>query len=155
MKKNLSDSKVEIDDIFNAEPDVNQKAWGLVSDFYHIILTHMKNKGIKPAHLAKSLNKSRSYISQLFNKNPNVSIKKMVEIADAVGIDLKLYSDQVDDLNPTKESYYFVYENDNLENQRYEKFFVLKNKSQITVNYNCAFSFDIDAKSDYLGINSN
>jgi transcriptional regulator with XRE-family HTH domain len=50
----------------------------------------MEKEGISRADLAKRLGKSRSAISQMFNKNPNLTIKKMVEIADSIGLDLTI-----------------------------------------------------------------
>ncbi|MGD9900291.1 MAG: helix-turn-helix domain-containing protein [Calditrichaceae bacterium] len=90
MKKNFKDLSKEIDDFFQAEPNSNQKAWGIINDFYHLILTHMEENSITKADLARKLNKSRSAISQMFNKTPNISVIKMVEIADAVGIDFNI-----------------------------------------------------------------
>jgi transcriptional regulator with XRE-family HTH domain len=90
MKKNFKDISKEIDDFFQAEPSSNQKAWGIINDFYHQILTHMEENDITKADLARKLNKSRSAISQMFNKTPNISVIKMVEIADAVGLDFNI-----------------------------------------------------------------
>ena len=50
----------------------------------------MEENNIKHTQLAEKLGKSRSYISQLFSKTPNISIKKMVEIADAIGLTLEI-----------------------------------------------------------------
>jgi len=87
MKKNLKSSLQEIEKIFSEEPSVNQKAWGIINDFYHLILSRMEEEGINKADLAKRLGRSRSAISQMFSKNPNLTIKKMVEIADSIGLD--------------------------------------------------------------------
>jgi len=48
-----------------------------------------KNK-ITKADLARKLGKSRAAISPMINKTPNITVIKMVEIADAVGIDLSV-----------------------------------------------------------------
>lgn len=90
MKKNLKNLSNEIDDIFLADPTPNQKAWGLIHDFYHTVLICMEENGISKAELAKRMNISRSAISQTFNETPNISIKKMVEIADALEYDLNI-----------------------------------------------------------------
>ena len=87
MKKNLSDS---LNSFFSTEPDAEEKAWEIIHDFYHEILTFMEKNGIKKSELAKRLGKSRSAITQMFNKTPNITIKKLVEIADAVGIEFEL-----------------------------------------------------------------
>ncbi|HCK98489.1 MAG TPA: hypothetical protein DHW42_00065 [Candidatus Marinimicrobia bacterium] len=103
MKKNSKDLLNQIDEIFSSEPDSSQKAWSLVHDFYQSVLTYMTDNGIKRAALAKKMGKSRAAISQMFNKNPNISVLKMVEIADAVGIDLVITTrEQIQKMNQTK-----------------------------------------------------
>jgi len=89
-KKNLKNLSKEIDDIFLQDPTLGQKAWDLIHDFYHIILTYMEENNISKAELAKRMSISRSAISQTFNETPNITIKKMVEIADAIGHDLRV-----------------------------------------------------------------
>lgn len=102
MKKNLEDLSVQIDDYFSQSPSVNQKAWGVINQFYHIVLTYMDENNITQADLARKLGKSRSAISQMFSKTPNISVKKMVEIADAVGIGIEINSAEVSVNNSTK-----------------------------------------------------
>ncbi len=95
MKKNSKSSLKEIEKIFSEEPSVNQKAWGIINDFYHFILSRMEEEGINKADLAKRLGRSRSAISQMFSKNPNLTIKKMVEIADSIGLDLVIIPNEL------------------------------------------------------------
>lgn len=95
MKKNSKLSLQELDKIFSEKPSVNQKAWGIINDFYHLMLTRMEKEGISKADLAKRLNRTRSAISQMFNKNPNITIKKMVEIADSIGLDLVIIPNEL------------------------------------------------------------
>ena len=90
MKVNLKKEYKEFEDLFGSPPDIHQKAWDLIHDFYHIVLTYMKEKKISKADLARRLGKSRASISQMFNKTPNLSVKRMTEIADAIGIELKI-----------------------------------------------------------------
>ncbi len=96
MNKPSKNLLKEVDDFFSREPTTNQKAWGLIHDFYHLVLTYMENKKISKSDLAQRLGKSRSAITQMFNKTPNISIKKMVEIADAVGIEISIRSEQLE-----------------------------------------------------------
>jgi transcriptional regulator with XRE-family HTH domain len=96
MKKNSKNIYQEVEEFFKESPTANQKAWGLINHFYHLILTYMEMNNIKQADLAKKLGKSRSAISQLFKQTPNISIKKMVEIADAIGINLNIESPEVE-----------------------------------------------------------
>ena len=82
----------DVEDFFASPPSANEKAWGIIHDFYHMILTHMEEQGISKSDLAKRLGKSRSAITQMFNKTPNITLKKMVEIADAIGVDIRISS---------------------------------------------------------------
>ena len=80
MKKNLRNSVKDVQKLFISPPDAEEKAWGLIYDFYHLILTYMDSENITRAELAKRLNISRAAVSHMFNKTPNVTIKKMVGI---------------------------------------------------------------------------
>lgn len=90
MKKNSKDLYKDIDDFFAADLTPNQKAWSMIHNFYHIILTEMKNKGIKRADIAAKLGVSPAAVSKLLNKTPNLTIRKMVELADSVGLNLEI-----------------------------------------------------------------
>ena len=87
MSKSSSSS---IDSFFNTTPSSNQKAWKLINQFYHLVLTKMEEDSITRADLARKLGKSRASVSQMFNKSPNLTIKKMIEISDAVNLDINL-----------------------------------------------------------------
>lgn len=87
MKTNL---KSNINDFFARKPSKEQKSWSVINQFYHMILTKMENDNISRSDLARKLNKSRSSVSQMFNKTPNLTIKKMIEIADSVDININL-----------------------------------------------------------------
>jgi transcriptional regulator with XRE-family HTH domain len=95
MKKNSENIYPEVEEFFKESPTANQKAWGLINHFYHLILTYMEMNDIKQADLAKKLGKSRSAVSQIFKHTPNITIKKMVEIADAVGINIVIESPEI------------------------------------------------------------
>lgn len=106
MKENSKDLYQEIKKIFNSEPTSNQKAWGLIHDFYHIILTEMEEKNISRSELAVKTGKSKAMISKLLNNSPNISLRKMVELADSVGIDLKITTSQIE---KRKEQFFIKY----------------------------------------------
>jgi transcriptional regulator with XRE-family HTH domain len=95
MQQHSNDLFKEIDDFFGSPPTVNQKAWGVINEFYHLILTYMEEHNISRADLARRLGKSRSAITQMFNKTPNMTIKRMVEIAEAIGIEIHIASSQI------------------------------------------------------------
>ncbi len=90
MKKHSSNTYKEIEDFFLEAPDAEEKAWGMIHDFYHLVLTEMENKKIKRADIARKLDISAAAVSKLLNKTPNLTIIKMVELADSVGLDLEL-----------------------------------------------------------------
>ncbi|GAK59379.1 hypothetical protein U27_06363 [Candidatus Vecturithrix granuli] len=99
MQSHLNDMYRDVEDFFAAPPTVNQKAWGMINEFYHLVLTYMEREEISKADLARRLGKSRAAITQMFHKTPNITIKKMVEIADAIGLDLHISASQVQE-NP-------------------------------------------------------
>ena len=90
MIKKLEMEKIIAQEKFARKPTVGQKAWGLIHKFYSVILDNMERESINKSELAKRLGISRSAVTQMFNKTPNVSVRKMVEIADAVGVELDL-----------------------------------------------------------------
>jgi len=90
MNKNLKES---INSVFGGKPSANQKAWGIINQFYHMVIIKMEEDNITRAELARNLGKSRAAISQMFNKTPNISIKKMIEIAEAVNLEINLTND--------------------------------------------------------------
>jgi len=55
----------------------------------------MEKQKITKAELAKKLGRSRSAISQMFNKTPNITVRKMVEIADSIGLDIDVIPSSV------------------------------------------------------------
>ena len=87
MSENLRNS---INSLFGEEPDAEEKAWDMIHEFYHLVLTKMERDGMNRADLAKKLGKSRASVSQMFNKTPNLSIMKLMEIADAVDLNISL-----------------------------------------------------------------
>jgi transcriptional regulator with XRE-family HTH domain len=92
MQKNSKNIYEEIEKYFLADPTPGQKAWDMIHDFYHLILTEMDKKGIRQVDLAKKLNVTPAAVSKLLNKTPNISLRKMVELADSVGLDLVITS---------------------------------------------------------------
>jgi transcriptional regulator with XRE-family HTH domain len=105
MKENSKNLYEEINDFFLSPPTSNEKAWDIINDFYHMILTFMNERGISRADLAKRLGKSRASISHMFNKTPNLTVMKMVEISDAIGVDLKIIPQKIQiEKRPVEES---------------------------------------------------
>ncbi len=90
MKKPLKDIEKKVNDLLHAELSTEDKAWDIIFEFYHHVLTRMREQGMTQTDLARKLGKSRSAISQLLNQTPNISIKRMVKIAEAVGFEFSL-----------------------------------------------------------------
>ncbi len=88
----LKNDTQQINDLFSSKRTASQKSWGVIHDFYHIILNVMEEKKIKRTDLAKRLDVSRAAVTQLLNESPNITVRRMVEIADAVGVELKISS---------------------------------------------------------------
>ena len=90
MNNNSKDKYKDIENFFAADLTSNQKAWSIIHHFYNLILSEMEKKGIRQVDLAKKLNISPAAVSKLLNKTPNISLKKMVELADSVGLNIEL-----------------------------------------------------------------
>mgnify|MGYP001398819078 CR=1 FL=1 len=90
MKKNSKDQYKDIDDFFAADFTSNQKAWSMIHNYYNLILSEMKKKEIKRTDIAAKLKVTPAAVSKLLNKTPNISLRKMVELADSVGLDFEL-----------------------------------------------------------------
>jgi DNA-binding phage protein len=90
MKKPLKDIEKKVNNLLRAELTAEDKAWDIIIEFYHHVISRMEEQNITQADLARKLGKSRSAISQLLNKTPNISVIRMVEIADAVGLEFSL-----------------------------------------------------------------
>ena len=82
--------EVEIEDFFTQPLPIGQKAWGIVNSFYHIVLTYMEENNITQADLSQKLGKSKSTISRMFKGTPDMSIRKMIKIADEIGVNIKI-----------------------------------------------------------------
>jgi predicted nucleotidyltransferase len=94
MTKNSDQIHQEVKKLFNSDPTTNQKAWRLIHEFYNMILTRMEENNITRVEIAKKLGKSKAAVSKMLNNTPNITIKKMVELAEVVGLDLKLVSEK-------------------------------------------------------------
>jgi transcriptional regulator with XRE-family HTH domain len=108
MKPPSENIFTEVEEFFASPPTVEEKAWGLIHDFYHILLTYMEQQQITKAELAKRLGTSRSAITQMFNKTPNLTLKKMVEIAEAIGVNICLSSPQLQERQEDKSPSLYV-----------------------------------------------
>jgi transcriptional regulator with XRE-family HTH domain len=51
----------------------------------------MELMGMSGADLARTLDKSAAYISKLLNKEQNLTIKTMIDLADAIEMDISIY----------------------------------------------------------------
>ena len=80
----------DIEDFFAANYTPNEKAWSIIIDFYDKILKEIKRRKIKRSYIAKKLGVSDAAVSKLLNNTPNITLKKMVELADSIGMDINL-----------------------------------------------------------------
>ena len=104
--KNSKNKYQDIEDFFAEEFTPNQKAWSITIDFYDQILSEMKKKGIKRTDVAEKMGVSPAAVSKLLNNTPNITLKKMVELADSVGLDLQLTTVQTEAGNKVQTNIY-------------------------------------------------
>ncbi len=137
MNKNLKES---INSVFGGKPSTNQKAWGVINQFYHMVIIKMEEDNITRADLARNLGKSRAAISQMFNKTPNISIKKMIEIADAVNLEINLTNDLFLQENQIKEIKKYVF----IPVNRFEKESIDKKCKIIHLDQNMKSTYSVE-----------
>jgi DNA-binding phage protein len=89
-EKDVSCITEEIEQFFLEEPDAEEKAWGVLHDFYHYLLTWMKENNVSKAELARRFGKSREYVDKMLRQTPNISIKEIVEITHRLGLVIKI-----------------------------------------------------------------
>ena len=68
---NSKHSYKDINILVSAKPSANQKAWNLIHDFYHMILTYMEKNDISKADLAKKL--GEACMKQIFVRKSAVT----------------------------------------------------------------------------------
>ncbi|GBD99037.1 helix-turn-helix protein [bacterium BMS3Abin07] len=62
----------------------------VILDFTEKIVRKMEEKDISRAELARRLNVSKAFVTKMLNGNPNLTIKTMMSVADALECDLNL-----------------------------------------------------------------
>ncbi len=95
MSERSENSLKHIKDLFAKEPDAEEKSWVILNDFYHYLLTWMEKNNVSKADLARILGKSRASVTKMLLHNPNISIKKIVEITHPLGLDIKIGIEQI------------------------------------------------------------
>ena len=111
MQKTLLKNMDKLETLDVGPKTVNQKIWKFTHSFFGIISKRMDGLNMSNKDLADKLGVSKAHISQLMNGKPNISIEKMVKMADAVDLELKITSDEVDVL---KEEYKTKFKKENL-----------------------------------------
>ena len=95
----------------NVELANNSEYWmdGVQNELYFQLKNYMESNKLNQKELAKKLNFSEGYISQVLNGNFNFSLKKLIELSIAIGkvptidfVDIKKKIQDLDSLNQTK-----------------------------------------------------
>jgi transcriptional regulator with XRE-family HTH domain len=60
----------------------------LIIDFSELVVMKMQEQKLKRVDLAERLNVSKSFITKILNGNPNMTVKTMVSIANALNCNL-------------------------------------------------------------------
>jgi transcriptional regulator with XRE-family HTH domain len=99
------------------EDDVEFRTEELILDFTERIVAKMEEKGISRAELSRKLGVSKAFITNLLNGNPNLTIKTMVSIADALESRLNL------DIYPKgfKPKNFYLFENQKISPEGFTK----------------------------------
>lgn len=91
VNKNEFDFKGWFDDeVGQLEKDPEYIAYGLMVDLAAQVARKLHDEGLKQKELAERLGKSQGWISRFMNDPTNFSIKKLVEIAVALGMELDI-----------------------------------------------------------------
>lgn len=72
------------------ENDPEYIAYGLMVDLAAQVAKKLKKEGLKQKDLAERLDKSEGWISRFLNDPTNYSVKKLVEIAVVLGMELNI-----------------------------------------------------------------
>lgn len=76
------------EEVDQLEKDPEYIAYGLMVDLAAQVAKKLQSQGLKQKDLAERLGKSQGWISRFMNDPTNFSIKKLVEIAVALGMEL-------------------------------------------------------------------
>lgn len=82
--------KKEIDKFFSQPPSTEERAWGLIHDFYHCLLTYMEEKNISQKDIIILSGLSKSAGRKMFFKTPNTSVLQLVKLAELAGMDIEI-----------------------------------------------------------------
>lgn len=91
MSKNKFDLKGWFDkEVEQLEDDPEYIAYGLMIELASQVKRKLERESLRQKDLAKRLDKSEGWISRFMNDPTNFSIKKLVEIAVALGMELDI-----------------------------------------------------------------
>ena len=91
MRNNEFDFKEWFDkEIEQYEDDPEFIAYGLMIDLAAQVAKKLEKEGLRQKDLAERLDKSEGWISRFLNDPTNYSVKKLVEIAVALGMELDI-----------------------------------------------------------------
>lgn len=70
--------------------DLEYRIEAAILEFNEKIVTHMEANSISRAELSRRLGVSKAFVTKMLNGNPNLTIKTMMSVADALGCELNL-----------------------------------------------------------------
>lgn len=91
MAENNFDFKKWFDkEVESLEQDAEYISYGLMIDLASQIASKLDKEGLKQKDLADRLGKSPGWISRIINNPTNFSVKKLVELGAALGLELEI-----------------------------------------------------------------
>jgi transcriptional regulator with XRE-family HTH domain len=71
---------------------------GAQNELYRQVITYMEREGINRTQLAERLGVTKGYVSQILNGNFNYTLKRMIDLALAIGVVPKIQYQSVESL---------------------------------------------------------
>lgn len=72
------------------QDDLAFRTEAAILEFNEKIVAHMTENGISRVELSRRLGVTKAFVTKMLNGNPNLTIKTMMSVADALGCELNL-----------------------------------------------------------------